>query len=212
MIAYSWTPKEGTNQLWITSLPVIWTRATAKVATVKLPKDRYVAENSELRWSRDGGRLLLALRSLTWKERVTHRFAEMTGGPVFVQSSQDPFLAWDELRAKCPSDFITPPRWEQKSNWNAAVLLTLIAGRMIAMDHDVELAGTIARSARVVADLDKPIERIAEAASLSIVESLDEASVDILSEWLESGRATFAERVNREWRLRRDAGLSRRGR
>jgi hypothetical protein len=104
-------------------------------------------------------------------------------------------------------DFITPPRWEQKSNWNAAVLLTLIATRMIAMDHDVELAGTIARSARVVAELDKPVERIAEAASLSIVESLDEASVDILSEWLESGRATFAERVNREWRLRRDAGV-----
>jgi hypothetical protein len=106
------------------------------------------------------------------------------------------------------SDFITPPQWEQKSNWNAAVLLTLTATRMIAMDHDVELAGTIARSARVVAELDKPIERIAEAASLSIVESLDEASIDILSEWLESGRATFAERVNREWRLRRDAGLS----
>ena len=106
------------------------------------------------------------------------------------------------------SDFITPPHWERKSNWNAAVLLTLIAARMIAMDHDVELAGTMARSARVVADLDKPIERIAEAASLSIVESLDEASVDILTEWLESGRATFAERINREWRLRRDAGLS----
>jgi hypothetical protein len=106
------------------------------------------------------------------------------------------------------SDFITPPGWEQKSNWNAAVLLTLIATRMIAMDHDVEMAGTIARSARAIAELDKPIERIAEAASLSIVESLDEASIDILTEWLESGRATFAERVNREWRLRRDAGLS----
>src|SRR2546426_624073 len=61
-------------------LPVIWTRATAKLTTVKPPKDRYVAENSELRWSRDGRRLLLALRSLTWKERVTHRFTEMTGG------------------------------------------------------------------------------------------------------------------------------------
>jgi hypothetical protein len=105
-------------------------------------------------------------------------------------------------------DFIPPPRRELKSNWNAAVLLTLIAARMIAMDHDLELAGTIARSARVVAELDKPIERVAEAASLSIVESLDEASIDILTEWLENDRATFAEKINREWRLRRDAGLS----
>jgi hypothetical protein len=106
------------------------------------------------------------------------------------------------------SDFAAPPHWERKSNWNAAVLLTLIAGRMIAMERDVELAGTIARSARVVAELDKPIERIAAAASLSIVPSLDEASIDILGEWLDSGHATFADRINREWRLRRDAGLS----
>src|SRR5439155_22246968 len=105
-------------------------------------------------------------------------------------------------------DFIPPPRWEEKSNWNAAMLLTLTASRMIAMDYDVELAGTIARSARAIAQLDKPIERIAEAASLSIVEALDEVSVDLLSEWLESGRASFAERVNSEWRLRGDAGLS----
>lgn len=106
-------------------------------------------------------------------------------------------------------DFIPPPRWGEKSNWNAAVLLTLTATRMIAMERDVELAGTLARSARAVAELQKPIERIAEAASLAIIESLDEVSVDLLSEWLESGRAAFAERVNAEWRLRRDAGLSR---
>jgi hypothetical protein len=105
------------------------------------------------------------------------------------------------------NDFAVPPYWERKSNWNAAVLLTLTATRMIAMERDVELAGVIARSARAVAELDKPIERIAEAASLSIVESLDEASVDILTEWLESGRAAFVERINKEWRLRRDAGV-----
>jgi len=105
-------------------------------------------------------------------------------------------------------DFVPPPRWSEKSNWNAAVLLTLIATRMMAMERDVELAGTLARSARAIAELDKPLVRIAEAASLSIVESLDEVSVDLLSEWIESGRAAFAERVNAEWRLRRDAGLS----
>jgi hypothetical protein len=105
-------------------------------------------------------------------------------------------------------DYVPPPSPGEKSNWNAAILLTLAAARMLAMDRDVELAGSLARSARAVATLEKPIERVAEAASLSIIESLDEVSVDLLSDWLESGRATFAERVNAEWRLRRDAGLS----
>src|SRR6266446_1382979 len=33
MIAYSWTPKDGTNQLWITSVPVIWTRMMVSAGT-----------------------------------------------------------------------------------------------------------------------------------------------------------------------------------
>ena len=104
-------------------------------------------------------------------------------------------------------DFIPPPGWPETTNWNASVLLALTASRMIAMERDIELAGTLARSARAVAELDKPIARIAEAASLSIVESLDEVSIAILSEWIGSGRSAFVERVNLEWRLRRDAGL-----
>ncbi|HSP35700.1 MAG TPA: hypothetical protein VLU46_15415, partial [Thermoanaerobaculia bacterium] len=76
-------------------------------------------------------------------------------------------------------DFVTPPKWEERSNWNAAVLLTLAATRMIAMEHDVELAGTLARSARLVAELDKPLAQIAQEASLSIIDALDEISVDI---------------------------------
>jgi hypothetical protein len=105
------------------------------------------------------------------------------------------------------ADFIVPPRFSEKSNWNAAVVLTLTAARLIAMQHDVELAGALARSARLVAELEKPIERIASAASLSIIEALDEASVDIVTEWLESGRSSYVERINREWRLRRDYGV-----
>ncbi len=104
-------------------------------------------------------------------------------------------------------DFITPPRWERKTNWNAAVLLTLTATRMIAMEHEIELAGRLARSARAVACLEKPIERIAEAAPLSIVQALDDASVDILTDWLGSGRSSFVDRIDRHWRLRRDAGM-----
>ncbi|HEX9986627.1 MAG TPA: hypothetical protein VGF69_25455 [Thermoanaerobaculia bacterium] len=105
------------------------------------------------------------------------------------------------------ADFILPPRWEEKSNWNGAVLLTLTASRMIAMEQDLDLAGTLARSARLVAELDKPIARIAEAASLAIVEALDETSVEILTEWIETGSAGFVDFVNRRWRLRRDHGV-----
>jgi hypothetical protein len=104
-------------------------------------------------------------------------------------------------------DFVVPPRWDEKTNWNAAVVLMLAATRMLAMESDTELAGTIARSARVVAELDKPLARIAAAASLSIVEALDEVSIDILTEWIERGTSAFADRVNARWRLRRDAGV-----
>ncbi|HUP49812.1 MAG TPA: hypothetical protein VNA04_13585 [Thermoanaerobaculia bacterium] len=104
-------------------------------------------------------------------------------------------------------DFVVPPQWERKTNWNAAILLTLTATRLLAMETDTELAGTLARSARVVAELEKPLERIAEAASLSIIEALDEISAGILTGWLERGSAPFVDRVNERWRLRRDAGM-----
>lgn len=98
-------------------------------------------------------------------------------------------------------DFIVPPQWERRSNWNGAALLTLAATRMLAMKHDVETASRIARSARTVAQLDKSVERIAAAAHLSIVESLDEISVDALTEWLETGKSAFVDHINKQWRL-----------
>ena len=103
-------------------------------------------------------------------------------------------------------DFVAPPRWDERTNWNAAVLLTLTASRMIAMELDLDLAGLIARSARAVAELDKPLVRVAEAASLSIVEVLDGVSREILQEWLEGGEPSFVEYVNEQWRLSRSSG------
>ena len=103
-------------------------------------------------------------------------------------------------------DFVAPPRWEERSNWNAAVLLTLTATRMIAMELDLDLAGLIARSARAVAELDKPLVRVAEAASLSIVEVLDDVSREMLTEWLKGGEPSFFEYVNEQWRLSRSSG------
>lgn len=101
------------------------------------------------------------------------------------------------------ADFILPPRWEERSNWNAAVLLTLVASRMIAMELDLDLAGVISRSARTIAELDKPLTRVAESASLSIIGGVDETSVEMLTEWVVSGSAAFFEFVNEQWQLRR---------
>src|SRR5207245_465099 len=123
--------------------------------------------------------------------------------PISIATERHIAALADEINV---ADFIVPPRWEERSNWNAGILLMLAATRMIAMKHDVELASRIARSARVVAQLDKPIERIAAAASLSIIEALDEVSVDVLTDWLESGRSAFVDHIDKQWRLRRDAG------
>jgi hypothetical protein len=101
------------------------------------------------------------------------------------------------------ADFILPPRWPERSNWNASVLLNLTASRMFAMELDLDLAGSISRSARLIAELDKPIARVAEAASVSIVGGIDETSAEMLTEWIDSGTASFAEFVNEQWRLRR---------
>jgi hypothetical protein len=103
------------------------------------------------------------------------------------------------------ADFIVPPRWEERSNWNAAVLLTLAASRMIAMELDLDLAGTIARSARLIAELDKPLMRIAESASLSIIGGLDETSAEALTSWIAGESPAFLDFVNEQWRMRRDA-------
>ncbi|HYH10103.1 MAG TPA: hypothetical protein VEK11_23855 [Thermoanaerobaculia bacterium] len=101
------------------------------------------------------------------------------------------------------ADFVVPPKWEQRTNWNAAVLLTRTASRMIAMELDLDLAGLIARSARTIAELDKQVTRVAESASLAIIGGLDETSVEMLTEWVGRGGASFADYVDEQWRLRR---------
>jgi dipeptidyl aminopeptidase/acylaminoacyl peptidase len=78
--------------------PVIWERATGRLTTVRIPGGRYVAENSDVRWTADGAALLFSLRTIQWRERARAQFSRSTRGPVFVQSSTDPFLAWDEIR------------------------------------------------------------------------------------------------------------------
>ncbi|HEX4682232.1 MAG TPA: prolyl oligopeptidase family serine peptidase [Gemmatimonadaceae bacterium] len=80
------------------SEPVVWDRTTAKLTRAHLPAGKYVAENSDLRWTPDGKQLVFALHTMEWRKKARDTFANMTAGPVFVQSSLDPFLAWDDVR------------------------------------------------------------------------------------------------------------------
>lgn len=125
-------------------------------------------------------------------------------GPIRLATERHIAALAGEINAE---DFVIPPRWDRRTNWNGAVLLTLLANRILAMNRDEDLAWRLTRSAKVVAQLEKPIARVAQAASLAIVDSLDEISIDLLTEWLETGRSSFAGHIEKQWRLRRDSGM-----
>jgi dipeptidyl aminopeptidase/acylaminoacyl peptidase len=83
--------------------PAIWDRASAKLTVLRMPPGSYVAENSDLQWLPDGSKVVVALHTLDWRRAVQDSFAVYTRGPVFVQSSKDPFLSWDWLRRSASS-------------------------------------------------------------------------------------------------------------
>jgi dipeptidyl aminopeptidase/acylaminoacyl peptidase len=78
--------------------PVIWDRASGKLSVIKSPAGKYVAENSDLRWSGDGAKLIYSLRTTAWRKNAKDMFAHMTTGPISVQNSKEPFLSWDAIR------------------------------------------------------------------------------------------------------------------
>ena len=125
-------------------------------------------------------------------------------GPIRLATERHIAALAGEINA---TDFVVPPRWDRPTNWNAAVLLTLTANRILAMNRDEDLAWRLTRSAKVVAQLEKPIERVALAASLAIIDTLDEISIDLLTEWLETGKSSFVGHIEKQWRLRRDSGM-----
>ncbi len=104
-------------------------------------------------------------------------------------------------------DFVCPIGIANKTNWNAAILLTILGTRMLRMKKDVELGWRLVRSAKILAELDKPIEHVAEAASLGIIEGLDPRAVEVVESWMRGGEPTFADSIHAQWRLRRDYGL-----
>jgi hypothetical protein len=86
------------------------------------------------------------------------------------------------------------------SNWTAAMKLSLAGTRLIRMGASAETGWTLHQSSKLVARLTKPLERIASAASLSIIDALDPVSVSALEQWLHEGRSEFFEEVDGKWR------------
>lgn len=78
--------------------PAVWSRATGKVGVLKMPAGKYVAETSDIRWNGAGTSVIVAVHTNAWRQKAKDTFANITAGPVFVQNSKDPFLAWDDLR------------------------------------------------------------------------------------------------------------------
>ena len=78
--------------------PAVWDRKVDRVTVAHLPTGHYVAENSDLRWTADGKALVFTVHTADWRKKARDTFTTMTVGPVFVQSSLDPFLAWDDVR------------------------------------------------------------------------------------------------------------------
>ena len=54
--------------------PVIWDRASGRVARVATAAGTYVAENSDVRWTRDGRSIVFALRTDAWRRRAREEF------------------------------------------------------------------------------------------------------------------------------------------
>ena len=76
----------------------IWDRASTRIRYIPLPSGRILAETGPVQWSADGRTLLFAMRTTAWQEEAQKRFLAETRGPIIVQSSEDPFLSWEDLR------------------------------------------------------------------------------------------------------------------
>ncbi|MCA0377080.1 MAG: prolyl oligopeptidase family serine peptidase [Gemmatimonadetes bacterium] len=77
---------------------LLWDPATRRTTPVRTPAGRYAFAGSRVRWSPDGSALFVSLRSDAWRTKAAAEFARLTVGPRIVQSSSEPFLAWNGLQ------------------------------------------------------------------------------------------------------------------
>ena len=97
----TWSP-DGTrlamllleNDAWHVT---VWDRASGKFTTATMPAGRYVAENSELRWTKRGDALVFAARSDAWRVDAKAKFAALTSAPIVALDGKEDFLEWDGM-------------------------------------------------------------------------------------------------------------------
>ena len=99
---FSWSPNGKTAAFFLRKgdeyFLELYDREKEKVTEVKLKTDKPIASNSILQWRPDGNGILLYLRALDWKEKSLKMYNDIAVGPIIVQDSKKPFLAWDEVR------------------------------------------------------------------------------------------------------------------
>ncbi len=78
--------------------PMIWEASTGRLASIPLPAGKMLAENTDFDWATSGDRLFFSLRTEEWHAEASRRFQYETKGPVVAHTSEEPFLAWEELR------------------------------------------------------------------------------------------------------------------
>ena len=78
--------------------PRIWDRPTRRFSEVDLPEGWIAASNAQLLWTANDRELLIATRPAEWMEEARRQFEHLTRGPIVTLSSDEPFLAWEQLR------------------------------------------------------------------------------------------------------------------
>ena len=89
------TAAENTEQLPVTTA---WIWDASRRALSEVPRKAPIAASSELTWSADGSRLIVATRDIADDRTAQAHFKRLTDGPIIVHAGKDAFLDWDTLR------------------------------------------------------------------------------------------------------------------
>jgi dipeptidyl aminopeptidase/acylaminoacyl peptidase len=76
---------------------VLWERAGGRLRRITLPRGRVLADAAP-QWTADGARLLFRLQTAEWADSVRAAVRAQLTGPIVVESSDEPFLAWERIR------------------------------------------------------------------------------------------------------------------
>jgi dipeptidyl aminopeptidase/acylaminoacyl peptidase len=122
----------------------IWDRESGRESEIAPPERRELAGQGTARveWAADGTSLLLPLRSEGWRPEAQQEFSRLTQGPIVVQTSEEPFLAWESLRRRSGTQSLV--RYDIESGAVSEVIPTMALGGY----------GLTADRARIVYDQD----------------------------------------------------------